>query len=83
MVLIDAVVSQQQGVTHVVDLTDSDATAKGLTALGSRAPQLNFLIGWLGLKWAQLQFLGIHQQGIRLVTNDRLSRGQRTMYLIL
>ena len=56
--------------------TDSDATAKGLTAAGSGAPQLNLLLGWLGDKWAGMQFLGVHQQGVRNVTSDRLSRGQ-------
>ena len=76
VVLIDAVVSRLRGVTHVVCFTDSDATAKGLTAAGSGAPQLNLLLAWLGDKWSGVQFLGVHQRGVRNVTSDRLSRGQ-------
>lgn len=46
-VLLDAMLMALHGVTSMICLTDSDATAKGLTSAGSGAPQLSFLIEWL------------------------------------
>lgn len=66
------------GAKHVICFTDSYATAEGLTAAsGSDAPQLSFLVRWLCERRAGMQFLGMHQRGLRNVTSDRLSRGHQ------
>lgn len=75
VILLDAVLSRCSEVEFVYCFTDSDATAKALTAAGSGAPQINFLIQWLLDRHRSVQFLGIHQRGVRNVASDRLSRG--------
>lgn len=81
MRVMDAILSALHGVTHMICFTDSDATSKGLTAAGSGAPQLNYLISWLCGRWGSTQFLGVHQKGSRNITSDRLSRGDRDLVL--
>ena len=60
--------------THLVCFTDSDATAKAFTAAGSGAPQLNFMVEWLGARHPQLQLLGVWTPGKRNDAADDLSR---------
>lgn len=75
VVLIDAILTALRGVSHALCFTDSDATAKGLTAAESGAPQFNFLLSWLGDKWVGIQFLGEHQKGERNIMSDRFCSG--------
>lgn len=76
VMLLDAVLSRAPEVKFAYCFTDSDATAKAITAAGSGAPQINFLVEWLLNRHRQTQFLGIHQCGVRNVASDRLSRGR-------
>lgn len=82
VVLIDEILTALGDVTHDICFTDNDATTKGLTAVGSGAPQLNLLIGWLCDRWEGTQFLGVHQRGVmRNIISHRLSRGCRDSVL--
>jgi hypothetical protein len=54
--------------------TDSDATARAFTTASSGAPQLNYAIRWLLTRHPLVQFVGIHQQGVRNSAADGLSR---------
>jgi hypothetical protein len=74
VVFADALIQALGDVTHLVVFTDSDATAKALTSAGSGAPQLNTLVDWLCERHPGVQFLGIHQPGVRNKAADNLSR---------
>lgn len=76
VVLLDAVLERAVEVRYMFCFTDSDATAKAITAAGSGAPQLNWLMQWLMRKHRGVQFLGVHQRGLRNVASDSLSRGR-------
>lgn len=76
VVLLDAVLKRAGDVRYVYCFTDSDATARALTAAGSGAPQINWMMQWLMRHHRGVQFLGIHQRGVRNVTSDNLSRGR-------
>lgn len=62
--LLDAILSALPGVAHLICFLDGDATAKGLIAAESGAPQPNFPISWLCDKWGGKQLLGVHQTGV-------------------
>lgn len=74
VVFADALLSALHGATHLLVLTDSDATAKAFTTGGSGAPQLNCAIMWLIARHPLVQFLGLHQPGKRNGAADGLSR---------
>jgi hypothetical protein len=74
VVFADALLSSLGGVTHLLALTDSDATAKAFTTGSSGAPQLNCAIMWLIARHPLVQFLGLHQPGKRNGAADGLSR---------
>jgi len=72
--LLDAVARRLCGVTHIQAFTDSDATARALTTGNSGSPQLDYLVRWLFARHPGVQFLGIHQAGVRNSASDGLSR---------
>ena len=74
VVFADALLRRLGDVTHLVVYTDSDATARGLTTGSSGAPQLNLLLSWLMEQHPAVQFLGVHQPGVRNIAADRSSR---------
>lgn len=82
VVLLDAVISRLGRVTHAICFTDSVATASGLTTAASHAPQLNTMLSWLFNRNRQVQFLGVHQKGLRNQASDRLSRGKGAAVLV-
>jgi hypothetical protein len=83
VVVADALLNVLGGATHLLVFTDSDATAKAFTTGGSGAPQLNRAILWLIARHPLVQFLGVHQPGVRNGAADALSRqradGQRVL----
>lgn len=74
--LLDAAITHLGRVTHAICFTDSVATANGLTTAASHAPQLNAMLSWLFERHRGVQFLGVHQRGLRNQASDRLSRGR-------
>ena len=74
VMLLDAVAHRLRGVSHIQAFTDSDATARALTTGSSGSPQLDFLVRWLFARHPGVQFLGIHQAGVRNSASDGLSR---------
>lgn len=74
VVFADTLVHALPDVTHMVVFTDSVATASAFTTDNSGAPQLNCLVRWLQRRHPHVQWLGIHQPGIRNCAADGLSR---------
>ena len=62
------------GVTHVACFTDSLASVGALNSGNSPSLQLNALVQWLFAQLPGVQFLAIHQQGIRNERADGISR---------
>jgi hypothetical protein len=83
VVIADALLTALGGATHLLVLTDSDATAKAFTTGGSGAPQLNCAMQWLLARHPLVQFLGIHQPGVRNCAADALSRQREAAERIL
>lgn len=75
--LADAVARRLKGLTHLWVFTDSAATKSAITSgSSSGAPQLDYLVTWLGRSHPSVQFLGVHIPGVRNVVADKLSRGR-------
>ena len=62
------------GLKHAVCFTDSMATKAVITSGASPAPQLNELAMWLFGRLPGVQFLSIHQPGVRNDAADAISR---------
>ena len=60
----------------MIVFSDSDATARAFTTASSGAQQLNAAMQWLIARHPFVQFLGIHQPGVRNAAADGLSRQQ-------
>ena len=63
------------GVTHVVGLTDSSATAAAINSGASGSPQMQALLLWLYELCPGLQLLAIWLPGVENTRSDSLSRG--------
>ena len=62
------------GMKHAVCFTDSMATKSVVASGASPAPQLNALAMWLFDRLPGVQFLAIHQPGVRNDAADGISR---------
>ena len=62
------------GLKHAVCFTDSMATKAVIASGASPAPQLNALAMWLFDRLPGVQFLAIHQPGVRNDAADGISR---------
>ena len=70
------------GLKHAVCFTDSMATKAVITSGASPAPQLNALAMWLFERLPGVQFLSIHQPGIRNDAADGISRSNMDKVLL-
>ena len=69
------------GLKHAVCFTDSMATKAVLNSGASPAPQLNELAMWLFGRMPGVQFLSIHQPGVRNDAADGISRSDMARVL--
>lgn len=74
MMILLAVAAVLQGVSRMICITDSRATARMVKSNGSGAPQLHVLAQYLSSALPGVQLLGVHQPGKRNGVSDRLSK---------
>lgn len=74
VIFADALIEALPGVTHLTIFTDSSAVQAAIQSAGSGSPQLNFIVSWLFERHPSVQFLAIHQPGVRNTAADGLSR---------
>ena len=65
------------GITHVIGLTDSSATASAINSGSSGSPQMQALLLWLYEMCPDLQILAVWLPGVENTRADHLSRGRQ------
>ena len=76
VIFADILATALPGLTHLVIFTDSSAVAVAIQANGSPSPQMNLLVRWLFERHPHVQFLALHQPGVRNDAADGLSRSR-------
>ena len=74
VIFADALLSAVPQISHLTIFTDSDATAVSIQSSSSPSPQMNVIVEWLMQRHPHVQFMALHQAGIRNQAADRLSR---------
>ena len=74
VIFADALLSSLPRLTHLTIFTDSTPVREAIQSSSSGSPQLNFIINWLFQRWPDVQFMAIHQPGVRNSAADSLSR---------
>ena len=74
VIFADALINALGGVTHLSIFTDSMATKDAIQSSSSGSPQMNVIVQWLFQRHPSVQFLAIHQPGVRNSAADGLSR---------
>jgi hypothetical protein len=74
VIFADALIEAMVGITHLVIFTDSSCVSEAIQSSSSGSPQLNFVVNWLFQRHPDVQFMGIHQPGVRNHASDSLSR---------
>jgi hypothetical protein len=70
----DSLLTAVPSITHLTIFTDSSAVQQAFQSSSSGSPQLNFIVSWLFQRHPDVQFMAIHQPGVRNTAADRLSR---------
>lgn len=81
VIYADALIEALPGITHLTIFTDSSAVQTAIESSSSGSPQLNFIINWLFDRHPDVQFMGIHQPGVRNTAADGLSRAESATVL--
>jgi len=74
VIFADALIDGLPGLTHLTIFTDSTPVQEAIQSSSSGSPQLNFIVNWLFQRHPDVQFMAIHQPGVRNSAADGLSR---------
>ena len=74
VIFADALIEALPSITHLIIFTDSSPVQAAIQSSSSGSPQLNFIVNWLFQRHPSVQFIAIHQPGVRNSAADGLSR---------
>lgn len=74
VIFADALIDSLPGLEHLTIFTDSSPVQEAINSAGSGSPQINSIISWLFQRHPHVQFMAIHQPGLRNTAADGLSR---------
>ena len=74
VVFADLLGRELPGLSHLVIFSDSTAVVAAINSGSSSSPQLNFIVRWMFDRNPHVQFMAVHQPGVRNTAADDLSR---------
>ena len=77
----DALAEELEGLTCLYIFTDSIAVVAAVQSNNSPSPQLNCMVRWLFERHPRVQFVAMHQPGVRNVAADGRSRASTSAVL--
>ena len=74
VIFADALLRTLPGVTHLTIFTDSSPVQVAINSAASPSPQINCIVAWLFQRHPSVQFMAVHQPGVRNTAADGFSR---------
>ena len=74
VIFADALLRTLPGVTHLTIFTDSSPVQVAINSAASPSPQINCIVTWLFQRHPSVQFMAVHQPGVRNTAADGFSR---------